>query len=223
MKKIFICLSAVTLVTSGFGETFKIIAIPDTQELAKGYPNRMNAQMQWISDRVSPDNIAFVTHLGDIVNDEGNPTYAYQWDNAVAAMALFDGDVPYSVCIGNHDYHARADRLAGVEEYVDRFGPSRYSGYSWYKGSHRDVDHYQIFSADGREWLHLNLEYQPDSESMLWAQRVLDAHPTLPAIFSTHAFYNGVADELGYPPYDSEWGAVSHGGRALGGVDPRGA
>jgi hypothetical protein len=195
---------------NGFA-AFKIVAIPDTQRMSKyDYPEEMKGQTEWITNNIVTENIAFVTHLGDVVNEGYDID---QWDNATPALDLLDGVVPYSVCIGNHDYHNKTNRLEGAEEYIDRFGSSRYSDYSWYKGSKRELNHYQIFNADGRDWLHLNLEYQPDREALLWAQRVLDDNPTLPVIFSTHAFLNK-AGVLGSNPDSSQWGAMSNGGAA---------
>lgn len=209
MKKLVVLLTATTLATNGFA-AFKIVAIPDTQRLAETSPAEMKGQTEWITNNVVAENIAFVTHLGDVVdNDE-----SWQWDNATDALDLLDGVVPYSVCLGNHDLSNRFDRTEGASGYIDRFGSSRYSGYSWYKGSHRELDHYQIFSADGRDWLHLNLEYMPDSESLLWAQRVLDLHPDLPVLLSTHSFLSGATGELSNDPDPGKFGIISNGGEA---------
>ena len=210
MKKLLILLATAAVATSGLAATFKMVAIPDSQRLARFNPAEMIGQTDWITNNVVSENIAFVTHLGDVVDDGSNIT---QWNNATDALDLLDGVVPYSVCMGNHDLHNTSDRLQGAAEYIDRFGSSRYSGYSWYGDTHRDLDHYQIFNADGRDWLHINFEYMPDSESLLWAQRVIDANPTLPVIVSTHAFLKWDG-ELGSNPNSSQMGSISNGGEA---------
>ena len=211
MKRLLLAVLVVWgLAANGFS-AFKVVAIPDTQNMAQYAPAAMKAQEQWIVNHVSSDGIAFVTHLGDVVNDGYDTT---QWSHATDALDLLDGAVPYSVCCGNHDYHNRTNRLAGAAEYIARFGSSRYSGYSWYKGTHKDLNHYQIFSADGRDWLHINLEYQPDGEDLMWAQRVIDAHPTLPVILSTHDCLAWTG-ELGNTQYPDRWGAPSNGGKAM--------
>ncbi|RKX46545.1 MAG: hypothetical protein DRP64_03030, partial [Verrucomicrobia bacterium] len=210
MKKLLVLLTVVTLAANSFAAAFKMVAIPDTQRLARFNPAEMEGQTQWIVDNAVAEDIAFVTYLGDVVDDGSNIT---QWNNATDAIDLLDGVVPYSVCMGNHDLHDTTNRLAGATEYIDRFGSSRYSGYSWYGGSHRDLDHYQIFNADGRDWLHINFEYMPDSESLLWAQRVIDANPTLPVIVSTHAFLTADG-ELSGNPASSQMGVISNGGES---------
>lgn len=45
---------------------------------------------------------------------------------------------------------------------------------------------YHIFSAEGHSFLVLALAYQASDRVLRWAQKVLDAHPTLPAILTTH-------------------------------------
>ena len=58
-----------TLATNGFSVPFKIVAIPDSQRLAKYSPAEMKGQTEWITNNVVSENIAFVTHLGDIGDD----------------------------------------------------------------------------------------------------------------------------------------------------------
>jgi len=204
-KRFLVATMAVLAAPHGFA-SFKIVALPDTQKMSQYNPAAFTAQTQWIVDNLATENIEFVTHLGDVVNNN----VPAQWSAATAAMDLLDGAVPYSVSIGNHDYDTYRTRDEGTEEFVSRFGPSHYAGYSWYKGSNRrGLDHCQVFSAGGREWLHLNFEYNPDDESLIWAQRMLDAYPDLPAIVSTHAYLSRTG-VLGTT--DSAMGDVSNGG-----------
>jgi len=212
MKKIFILSIMVALATNGAFASFKIAAIPDTQRMTQYYPSRFKNEMQWIRNHVSSENIEFVTHLGDVVDDD----VSGQWSDANTAMNYIDGYVPYSICIGNHDYDTKGPsyvppRDVGTTMFTNYFGESRFSGYSWYKGTGpHGLCTYQIFSAGGRDWLHINIEYMADDEELLWAQRVLDSHPDLPAILSTHAFINQNDDLTGT---DSTQGLMANGGR----------
>ena len=211
MKKLFIISMATVAIAANSFANFKIAAIPDTQRMTEYSAASFDAEIKWIADNASSEGIEFLTHLGDVVDDD----HSAQWSTAANAMAQIDGVIPYSVCIGNHDYTSRSNRLEGVADFVGHFGPSHYDNYtnSWFKGSYRDVNFYQIFSAEGRDWLHLNLEYMPDSEELLWAQRVIDAHPSLPVIFSTHSFLkeNGI---LSSDPNKDQMGESSNGGES---------
>ena len=206
MNKVILLWVAILAATNGFA-SFKIVALPDTQKLSQYNPPVFLSQTQWIVDNLAAEDIEFVTHLGDVVNNN----VPGQWNAATTAMDLLDGAVPYSVSIGNHDYNTISTRDGGTDEFTDRFGSSHYAGYSWYQGSsRRDLNHCQIFSAGGREWLHLNFEYNPDDESLIWAQRMLDTYPDLPAIVSTHAYLSRTG-LLG--SNDSNMGDVSNGGK----------
>ncbi len=46
----------------------------------------------------------------------------------------------------------------------------------------------QVFSAGGYRFLHLALEMQAGDQVLAWAERVLDDHPGLPTIISTHDY-----------------------------------
>lgn len=164
---------------------FTLVAIPDTQFYSEDNPHIFHSQTQWIANNKASQNIAFVTHLGDIVQHGSNLS---EWKNADAAMDRLDGVVPYSATCGNHDYDAMGSHSA-ANNYLNNFGPQRYAGYNWYKGSSTNgLNHYQVFSAGGYKFLHLNLEFEPPSEILDWAQSVLSAYANYPTIISTHSY-----------------------------------
>jgi hypothetical protein len=174
-------------------EPWVLVVVPDTQHYVDDIDHVpvFVEQMQWIADNVESRNIEFVTHIGDVVQHGSSAT---EWNRAESAMSIIDGRVPYSVSIGDHDYNTEESRSSGAPQYVARYGAARYAGRPWYGGSSADQkSHYQIFSAGDRTFLHLNLEWEvpgtvDDSNTALgWARQVLDSHPTLPTIISTHS------------------------------------
>ncbi len=200
------------LAATGSFASFKIAAIPDTQRMTQYYPSRFENEMKWIRDHVGSENIAFLSHLGDVVDDDTSA----QWAVADDAMNYIDeAGIPYSICIGNHDYDTKGPGYApprdvGTTKFTNYFGEVRFSGDPWYAGTGpHGLCSAQVFNASGRDWLHINIEYMADDEELLWAQRMLDAHPTLPAILSTHAFLKPDATLGGG---DSQKGLVSNGG-----------
>jgi hypothetical protein len=175
------------------GEPWTLAVVPDTQHYVDDVDNVDDfvTQMQWIADHVGPRNIEFVTHIGDIVQHGSSTT---EWNRAETAMGIIHGVVPYSVSIGDHDYNTEENRASGAPQYVARYGAARYAGQPWYGSSSPDQkSHYQIFSAGGRTFLHLNLEWEipgtvdDPATAMGWGRLILDSHPTLPTIISTHS------------------------------------
>ena len=182
--------------TTAVAETFTIAVVPDTQNYAENaaWTHHFNNQTQWIVDNQADENIVFVTHLGDIVQN-GNSGNATEWARGDAAMDILDSaatDLPYGAVLGNHD----ASINGSASTYLANFGSSRYTGKSWYGGNSPDGrNQYQTFSAGGREFLHLTMEHKALSsvndnraEVQNWAQGVLDAHPNTPTIISTHEY-----------------------------------
>ncbi len=177
------------LLLSG-GSAFTIATLPDTQNYVKYYPDVFIAQTQWIADQVrAGGDIAFVSHLGDVVT---RGFRNFHMENADAAMDLLDGVVPYSVAMGNHDYDCYNNDLQDHNtsaNFDQWFGDARYAGQSWYGGSSPDQKNfYQIFDGGGRTFLHLALEFEAPDASLAWAQSVINSHRQLPVILTTHSY-----------------------------------
>jgi hypothetical protein len=145
-----------------------------------------------VDNRVA-ESIVLVSHVGDIVQNggQGRAKNVAEWNNADAAMDILDNnaqDLPYGVVPGTHDFD-RVNNQSGAEQYVSFFGASRYYGREWYGGSSPDqLNHYQRFTADGRDYLHITLEWQPRPSSLRWAESVLAGNPSVPTIVSTHDY-----------------------------------
>ena len=69
------------------------------------YPQFLD-QTQWIVDSQARLNIAFVSHIGDIVQNGLNAGSTLEWDRMEAGLDVLHGVIPYAVCIGNHDYNS---------------------------------------------------------------------------------------------------------------------
>ncbi|MBV0902567.1 DNRLRE domain-containing protein [Haloarcula salina] len=176
-----------------------VVALPDTQVYAKDDTPYANDQTQWIVDNRDSENIAFVSHEGDVV-DHGDDDA--EWQYMDAAMSKLDGVVPYSTVPGNHDWATLWDKESSIDKYKQYFGPSRYDGRDWYGGSgptgvdenRANLNSYQLFSAGGYDFLHLALEWEPagstddPSTPLGWGQQILDEHPDRATILTTHSY-----------------------------------
>ena len=186
-------------------EVFTVAVLGDTQsymyseELAAGFA----AQTQWVADNVAVENIKFVTQNGDIV-EHGDVAQEWQWANA--AMSTLDTvDVPWATNAGNHELNEPDDFATGFDTYLANFGPARHQGKSWFGGADAGgLNTYQTFSGNGRDYLHLSLEYDVPDASIAWAQGIIDQNPGTPTILTTHTYLR-----------DSRPGAFGHGGPLL--------
>jgi autotransporter-associated beta strand protein len=182
---ILLTLSLIVVRWAAAADPFTVVALPDTQFYSSTYPATFTSQTQWIVDHVASNNIAFVAHLGDIV-DRGYTTS--QWNNAVAAMYKLDGKVPYGVAPGNHDLMDTGGGFT-TTTFVTKFGPSHFAGRTWYGGaSTSGFSSYQIVPCGGVNYLFLNLDVDAPDSQVAWAQGVIDAHPGLPTVVSTHDY-----------------------------------
>jgi len=162
---------------------FTMVVLPDTQYYSQLYPDIFIAQTKWIVDHKDDLNIVFVSHLGDIV--QNNDRYETEWQVADAAMSMLDGVVAYGVLPGNHDM-----KVGGAANFYEQYFPaSRFEEYSWWGGSiNNNRYNYQLFSAGGDDYVILHLQYCPTHEAIAWANDVLNEYSMRKAIVSTHAY-----------------------------------
>lgn len=190
-------------------------------------------QMRYLIDTQQEKNLAFVTFVGDIVQHgdgqfrrsipDAEGEYSYfdtreEWDIANRAISILSrSGVPFGMVPGNHDYDnyswwtqdggpGASKPLAGGRTWSLYFGPDsrHFRGKAWYGGaSDNGLNSYQTFSGGGREFLHLSLEMEAPQSALDWAQDVIDAHPGLPVMITTHEWLRPDAHERsnGYASY----------------------
>ena len=187
---------------------FTYVVIPDTQlyrgegcKIRKGEPPQtgpvrnpsFDSRIGWIQRNVWKENIAFVSHVGDITDIHSEP----QWAFASNQMARIDGLVPYGISPGNHDLEVCT--CEGFNRYFPR---SRYDGNSWYAGSFDgyvrasdgvrvswgNANSCQTFDSGGMKFVVLHLECNAPAPVLKWADRMLEKFADRRAIVCTHMY-----------------------------------
>ncbi|MET8130403.1 LamG-like jellyroll fold domain-containing protein [Streptomyces sp. NPDC005251] len=165
---------------------FALAVLPDTQYLFdadSADPAPLRETFRYLVAERAEANIAFMTHLGD-VTEHGTED---EIGRAADTFRTLHGKVPYSVLAGNHDIPSSTDDQRGHTAYLAAFGPERYASMPTFRGASPDgYNSYHVLRAGGREWLVLALDWRVSDKGLRWAQGVLDAHPTLPAVLTTH-------------------------------------
>ena len=196
---------------------FTIAVISDTQnyvDVTHRQPLNVNfflSQTKYLADNMNTLNLAFATHVGDVVQHgdgtngtAGDNSYGAgaEWDKARAAMdVLAATGLPFGMSIGNHDYDNFSYKsgrlpLASTVGWRKFFGSGSayFAGKSWYGGASDNLavnpglSSCQTFAASGRKFLHISLELEPGDKAIAWAQGVIDSHPGSPTIITTHSY-----------------------------------
>jgi Calcineurin-like phosphoesterase len=169
--------------------SFTVAVLPDTQFYSDMFPDQYLAQTRWIAERQAERNIVCVLHLGDITH-RNTPA---EWRNAARAMKQLDGRLPFVLTTGNHDYSEGdecKDRRTRLNEY---FPAGQLRGTPTFGGHYdrepaRMENSYHLFSAGGRDFLVLALEFGPRADVVRWANEVVVRYPKREAVLVTHAF-----------------------------------
>lgn len=181
---------------------FVLAVVPDTQYLFdadSADPVPLAVTYEYLVSERTNQNIAFMTHLGDVVEHGKVDEFAL----ADRVFTIIDGRLPYSVLAGNHDIPGRTDDQRGDTPYLRTFGPQRFAGTPTFGGaSPGGYNTFHVFWAADRQWLVLALDWRMSDVGIAWAQDVIDAHATLPVILTTHELVgsqdDGTASLSGY-------------------------
>jgi hypothetical protein len=176
---------------------FTIAVLPDTQNYSQHFPEQYYAQTDWIVANKESRKIACVLHLGDITNNNALP----EWEVAAKAMQKLDGQVPYFMAVGNHDYSEQGHCVDRSTHFNEFFPLAKYSDRPEFGGVY-DADHdrfensYHFFSAGGLDFIVFCLEFGPRHDVVRWAAKVAEKHQDRLGILVTHAYM--YSDETRY-------------------------
>lgn len=188
-----------------FTNDFTLGIIGDTQRLTHAWggrtaaenARRLNAITKWHKDHADSLKMAFISHMGDVVDNAGQ---ADQWAAAKAAMQnIKDAGVPWGMVPGNHDVGN------AYAEYNTHFPLSTWEGKAWFGGGYpagKSQNQYQLFAHGGNRFLWLHLENKAPAAAVAWAQGILTQHADRVAFVTTHDY----TSERGFEPYgESLW------------------
>ncbi|MFC9679782.1 LamG-like jellyroll fold domain-containing protein [Streptomyces sp. NPDC056948] len=166
---------------------FTLAVMPDTQYLFDG-PSidkaPVEASLRYLLEHGKEENLVFLSHLGDLTQNGAKEEFAAIGE----AFRLLDRrGVGYSVLAGNHDVKSSTTDQRGATPYLDAFGPRRFKGKPTFGSASPDgYNTFHLFTAGGREWLVLALDWRLSPQGYAWAKEVLAKHPKTPVILTTH-------------------------------------
>jgi hypothetical protein len=189
---------------------WSIVYLPDTQNYVKSSADKpiLTQQTTWIRDHRDEYKIQVVLQGGDIVNNNdtnsptsGNQTGAQQWANAKAGFSVLNGQVPYIMAAGNHDFgFTNADnRDTMINNYFKPEDnplndPAKGGILKGQMAAGQIQNAYYAFTApDGRKMLFFALEWEPRPEVVAWANQIaaLPEYADYTASIVTHNYLNG--------------------------------
>src|SRR5690606_30756398 len=85
------------------------------------------AEVGWILESREQQNIVFVSHVGDIVNEYGSDD---EWKIARKNMLKLRGEIPFGFSVGNHDMRSSGES----KKFQNSFPASLFEDEEWYGG-----------------------------------------------------------------------------------------
>jgi len=202
--------------------SWTLVLLPDIQIYADRHPGMLIAQTGWIAQNYDKHAIRYVLQLGDLTNRNSS----HEWDNVRMALAFLHDKVPYAFCLGNHDYGPKGD-ASTRDTHANAILPvTDYSHWPTFGGvmqAGKMDNTFHLFSAGGRQWLILCLEWCPQDEAVQWANSIMQTYPDRHGILVTHAFVDvggrlldvNAERSQPYHPYRCKTPGTKNDGKAL--------
>lgn len=190
---------------------WSMVVLPDIQNYSKSSANKgiFTQMTQWIRDNHDAYKIQVVLQEGDIVNNNntttpnsGDQTSTQQWQNAQAGMFVLNGELPYIMATGNHDYgllngaNEPGNRSTMVNNYFKStdnplVNPAT-GGIMKGQMTLGEIQnaYYEFTAPDGRKMLLIALEWEPRPAAVAWANQIasLPQYADHTAVLLTHDF-----------------------------------
>lgn len=175
-------------VQRGFVEgSWTLALLPDTQVYSVRYPGLFSTQTAWLRAHGKERNIQYVLHLGDITDNNTRK----EWERASESMRLLDGQLPYAIVGGNHDYGPSGDastRDTFLNEYFSFEKTAEMPGFGGAFEDKKLDNTFHLFEVAGQKWIIIALEWAPRDEVIAWANDVMKKHADRKGILVTHAY-----------------------------------
>ena len=184
--------------------TFTLIGLPDTQFYTEqtngGNNSTFKAQTSWIVANKNSLNIKHVAQLGDCV--QNGDSFEVEWKRADTSMKIIEdpittaltNGIPYTMNVGNHDQSPGGSASGTTTFFNQYFGTSRFASRSYWGGNYgSNADNsYQLFSANGLDFIVISLEYDPAANASVlsWANNLLQTYSSRKAIIVSHWIIN---------------------------------
>lgn len=147
--------------------------------------------MNFSKDEYITGNIGYVAHTGDLIDrsQSGDKIAHDEYKVASEAQKILDNAfVPNGVVSGNHDIK---NTDSDYSYYYEYFGADRYENFEWYGGSYKNNMHHYDLITLGRYnflFLYIGCYEENKSDTIAWANSVLEAYPERNAVICTHEY-----------------------------------
>ena len=163
---------------------FSFAVIGDTQELSEDKPSAFAHLYEWLVENKQAHKIEYVLGLGDITQK----SYDYEWEFAREQIYKLNGNIPYLLSRGNHDYNWEENGVV-TAGYNKTFNDGIYQQQLTGVMTEGDMSNaYRTINICGIDYLFLTLDFGPNAEMIAWADSIVSAHPNHRVIIITHGY-----------------------------------
>ena len=164
-------------------DNWTMVVIPDPQQYTstRNFP-LYKIMMNWIVENKTPLNIQTALCVGDLVNyNQANE----QWKFTSEGLGLLDGEIPYVVCTGNHDYGSERASADTRQTQLDTYFPATknplWNGIlveqmdNTFGKKTLELAAYEFLLPGEKKMLVISLPFAPTDAMLAWAKGLCDS------------------------------------------------
>jgi hypothetical protein len=169
--------------------SWSMVVLPDLQKYSETAASVkvLDEMLEWVASQREERGIQTVLEVGDTTETNS----VDEWSRVRASFGQLDGQVPYILAAGNHDYAGRGNsdpcyRCTFLNDYFSAADSPQFRGA--YQDGYLENAYYEFVAPDARKMLVLSLEWAPRAEVVQWANAVTSgtAPGLVPGQFDDH-------------------------------------
>lgn len=159
---------------------FSLLWMSDTQRTT-GFRGEFQTISDWCMAQIEPYNIEALLHTGDIVDSRVS---AFQWNEALTALAPLRETLPALFISGNHDMDPKMKNYEYFRRHIYPDGAPEDS-------YNRGQGNYLLLEAGGIEWVFVGMSYQYLDAELDWLSETLERFSDRTAVLLLHEYMLG--------------------------------
>lgn len=173
-------------------DSYTLLVIPDTQNYfddSISYDIYINI-FRWAIDNQRKYNIKAILQTGDITKQNKEN----QWELAKRGYELLKNDMPYILCVGNHDYEGSGNpknRKTLINTYFNldsnSFNNNAVIEYGFFEENKLE-NYYIILDTHPTKTLVVSLEWYTRDTVINWGNSILSKYKEYKTVILTHAY-----------------------------------
>lgn len=171
---------------------YTLAVIPDMQMLTNHYQKALPSLFDYLLENKDGRKIGAAITVGDITDGITNgKDWDRQYNKLEEQFSRLDGEVPYIITPGNHDYDNECKTDHSLTHLNGAFPMEKISAFPYWGGSFEEdniINSYYLFEFSGVKYIIFSIDFGPSDDVLEWCCDITEQYPDRRVVVTTHGF-----------------------------------